>query len=260
MSHKARSWVAALGGLIVGVVLIWISAEVRNSSPRLSIFLQHVGSFIIASVVIGLIFQFWQMRGLLEDMWEEHDIVKSLRTAKLSRFDLEFEEADISWAQYFRDSDRVNLMFAYASTWRGRHRRQLRRFVEDRGSNLSVILPDPQDEFLMRTFARRFEQLEPQGVRDRVIAAQDYFRDLGDRGEADVKIYALARPMVFSFYQFNTDVVMATYRHRAERGVVITMVGERGGKLYKFLQDEWNWLVHQGVEEGVTRIVYPPGG
>ena len=99
-----RTAIGALALLVVGGVFIWGAAETRDlQDPRLSILLQHFGSFILASIVIALVFQFWQVQGLLEDMWEEAEIVKSLRSARLSRFDLEFEEADVPWAKYFRE-------------------------------------------------------------------------------------------------------------------------------------------------------------
>lgn len=80
-----RTLVAALVLLVIAMAFLWGASVTKDpADPNLSIFLQNFGSFVLASLAIGLIFQFWQMRGLLDDMWEEAEIVTSLRSALLS--------------------------------------------------------------------------------------------------------------------------------------------------------------------------------
>ena len=245
--------------LVLAVLLMFAASEAHASGKvRLSITLQHVGSFMLASVVVAAIFQFWQVRGLLEDMWEEAGIIRSLRSARLSLFALEFEDTDVPWAEYFKESDRVNIMFAYGRTWRGRHGTQLRDFVKNKNAKLRVILPNPEEESLMQELGRRFD-LSSEDVKSRIIEAQQDFFGLEKVGKAEIEVYAFSKPMVFSFYQFDSYVVMATYRHRSDRGAVINMAGKRGGELYKFVQDEWNWLVDEGIEKGLLTRIDQPG-
>ena len=252
-----RTLLAALVLLVPGVVLLWAASETAAEHPRLSITFQHLGSFVLASLVIALIFQFWQMRGLIDDMWERAEIVKSLRSARLSRFVVEdFEEVDVQWAQLIEDSNYIGILFSYGRTWRGRHIHQLREFLRDERARLDVVLPDTENDALMKGLGTRFG-LPPEEVKNRTEEAVSAFVGLNGPGRGMLSVYAFSRPIVFTCYRFDMHAVLTTYRHQSEKGPIITMVGEHGGDMYAFVKDELDWIMSGGVDEGLTRRIHP---
>ena len=204
--------------------MLWGASETEDCCKRLSIFLQYVGSFLIASVVMALVFQFWQIKGLLADMWEEADIVKSLRSARLSRFALGFQEADVPWTRLFRESDHVTVLFIYGRTWLGWHLDHLRAFLRDENVRLDVILPDPKNASLMQALALRF--LSADEIKTRIEATMREFAKLSEQGKGKVSLFAFSRPMVYSCYRFNTHAVLATYRHELEGDYKLDLTNE----------------------------------
>ena len=109
----------------------------------------------------------------------------------------------------------------------------------------------------MEVLATRFG-ITADELKVRIGEAVTFFTALEGAGAGTVQVYAFSKPLMFSFYRFDTHVVLATYRHRSDRGPVITMAGDRGGTLYTFVQDEWDWIVGPGIEEGFTRVLHPP--
>ena len=184
-----KTGLLALAVVALSLSLLWGASEAEAAQRlRLSITLQHLGSFMLASVAIALIFQLWQVRGLVEDMWEEAEIVKSLRSARLSRFTLDFQEAEVPWARLFRESDHVTILFLWGISWRGWHLTQLREFLQDEKAHLKVILPDAEKENLMQALALRF--LDADEIKRNIENAVQEFTQLGNQGKGKVTLFA----------------------------------------------------------------------
>ena len=215
----------------------------------------HVGSFVIASVVMALLFQFWQYRALLDDLFKRVRSADYWLRAGLSGFSASIHD-DVPWDELFRNNDRLSLMVAYARTWRNSHQSRLEAFVGRPRTTLNVVLPDPDVEDTMTELGRRFHTT-PDDVGKSIREARAFFEALGDRAHENstVAIYLLPRAPLFTFYLFNSRVVFATYRHRPGRGPIVTLLADRGGELYAWLEEEWQGIA--GGQEGDARRVYP---
>ena len=236
---QLKTLVASLAGLISGGVLLVSST---NLSAPWATLCANVGSFVIASVVMALIFQFWQLRGLLEDLFNRVRSAEQWTHSGISGFSVSIYD-NIPWNALFAESDRLNMMVAYARTWRNSHQALLEEFVKRPVTVLEVILPDPDVAESMCEFGRRF-QVSPDEVRGRIMEAIAFFVDLRAQAHqrSEVKIYLVAQTLQFSFYQFNRRVVFASYKHRPGRGSIITLLADRGGELYSWISDEWDGI------------------
>ena len=258
-----RSWqlAAGLSGLFVlaGLVLLFVSE--RLSAPW-STLVAQLGSFLVAAVAVALIFEFWQLRTLLEDLFDKIPSADEWRRSGIRRFSATFNDS-VPWAELFYKSDRLNLVVAYAMTWRNTNQEQLERFVRRQGTVLEVVLPDPERQESMEEFGRRFD-LPPEEVADRIREAVQFFQELAENAhnESIVRLYLWPRTLQFSFYRFNTRAVFASYRHPHGRGGVITLLAERDGELYSWISKEWDGMTADPGAE--ARQVYPendaPGG
>jgi hypothetical protein len=250
---RYRTAIAALLFLLVGVLFLVLSANVFDGV--LSVLSAHVGSFVIASVAMALIFEFWQLRALLDDLFAQIRAAEQIKEAGLTGFTVSFHDR-IPWEDLFNESNRLDVVVAYARTWRNTHERKLRDFLDDPDAILEVVLPDPGFDLAVGEMAHRFELEKDELVR-RIQQAKEWFEQLGNRGRGEVRVYYLRRALVYSMYRFNNKCIVASYRHRPERGEIVTVMGERGGSLYKWTRDEWYGMVRGGVESGLTEQVHP---
>jgi hypothetical protein len=244
--------IAALLGLLLGAAGLVIGAHLE--STWISVLLINIGSFIIASVVMALIFEFWQLRGLLDDLFRHARIAEQIQRAQLSGFSVSFYD-NVPWDELFKESNHLNIFVAYASTWRNTHHTHLQEFVSKRDTSLEVVLPDPEMSEVVSELALRFG-ISGDEVKKRIREAFEYFRGLGDHTQGIVRIYYLARAPQFTFYRFNNRAVFASYRHRPGRGTILTLVANRGGEFYEWVRDEWYGITRDGLSAGITRVAY----
>ena len=254
LSHSVqRTIIVALLSVLSGGVLLLIGASV--SKPWLSVLLLNVGAFIIASVAMALIFEFWQLRSLLDDLFAAAQVSEQLQRAQLSGFSVSFYDG-VPWDELFNESNRLDLMVSYARSWRNTQLMRLQRFLEREDAILEVVLPDPEVELTVNELATRFGT-DGEQVRRDIREAFDFFVTLAEGARGVVKIYYLARSPTFTFYRFNNRVVFATYRHQPGRGPILTLVAKRGGEFYDWVRTEWYGITKEGIKAGMTRLVYP---
>lgn len=247
-----RTLLASLLGVLLGGGLLIGSTQVH---PPWSTLLANVGAFVVASVVMALIFQFWQLRALLEDLFNRVQSAEQWRRSGISGFSASIYD-NIPWDELFAESDRLSMIVAYARTWRNSHQVRLEEFVRRPETVLEVMLPDPEVEESMVEFGRRFN-VASEEVRARVDEAIQFFTALGERAHANstVRVYLFPRTLQFSFYRFNRRAVFASYKHRPGRGSIVTLLADRGGELYSWIDEEWRETV--GRQDVGVRRVYP---
>lgn len=249
----ANTLILSLGAILVGVLLLVASGEVTGARKVL---FQHVGSFVIASVAMALIFEFWQLRSLLNDLYEQAGITEKIQRAGISSVSVLFQDG-VDWDRLFRESRRLGIVFAYGSTWRNTHQHRLREFLRAADAELDVVLPDPQNDIIMAEMALRFGEIPPDELRGRIQDATRFFIELDHQFAGTVRVFYVNRSLTHSFYRFDTKAVLASYRMRPGRGPVVTVVVDNGGELYEWIKDEWYGIVRDGIDDGTTERAYP---
>ncbi len=251
---KNTTIVASIIGILFGAILMLIGQS--TSINWLCVLLTHTGSFVIASVAIALIFQFWQMRGLLEELLSATRWAEQIEASGISGFSTNFHDS-VQWDKFFdrKRSNRLNIMFAYASTWRNAHQQHLEEFLSDGQTKVEVVLPDPEVTVIMEEMAFRFS-MSVNELKNKIHDAFLFFKNLGDNTPGEVRIYYIPRALTFSFYRFNNHVVLASYRHRPTRGSIMTLTAERGGDLYGWIREEWYGIVGNNEVAGIAREAY----
>lgn len=244
-----RTFLLAVLGILVGGVLLVIGANV--SPTWLSILLFNVGAFVIASVAMALIFQFWQLRSLLDDLYEHARITTQLRQARLSGFSVAFHDG-VPWEELFTGSASLQLMVAYAATWRNAQQARLEALVDKAGSRLEVILPNPEAVEVCEELGRRFDTNVDE-TKKRIEEAIQFYRVLQSRTKGTMRIYLYNRPPLFTFYIFDRRAVFTTYRHSRGRGPILTLMADRGGEMFTWLTEEWNAIT--GAESKSSGVV-----
>ncbi|MGH8316127.1 MAG: hypothetical protein ACRETU_13365 [Steroidobacterales bacterium] len=104
------------------------------------------------------------------------------------------------------------------------------------------MLPNPDNAAVVAELSRRYEmtaEVLSANIRESVA----FFGELGRGGQAHVVVYLYAKTPVYTFYRFNSRVVVALYRHRSGRGPIVTFTAEHGGECYEWIVSEWQAIM-----------------
>lgn len=155
--------------------------------------------------------------------------------------------ADVKWPDLFRDATKVDIVVAYASTWRNAHRDQLQHVARDPHARIRIFLPDPTDDATVDNLAQRFHTTR-DSLRIKVEEAVQDFRELAVPGGADLKVYVRKGDFVFSCYRFGTQAVLTMYSHSRKRQTHVPAFVVSGGDLFAFVYDEIQEILEQSSE------------
>jgi hypothetical protein len=254
---RAKAIIISLVVLIVGIVLLAIGGALQGWRLTFGSLFAALGSFVIASVAVTLAVQQWQLSAFLEQFFAEMKVGEDLKRSGIARFWLYFQ--DVPWEELFDRSTSLDIVFAYAERWRDEHRHRITAMLEKGGSRLRIVLPDPDNDTVVAGLALQFQR-PPAELREKIRAAQADFERIARGTKAHVEIFFVARPLVFTFYRFDGEAVLTTYRHQPGRGDVLTLLILKSGELYGWLSKEWYGLTEDAVKLGQARCIFKQDG
>jgi hypothetical protein len=246
-----RFIVLSLVAVLVGGGLLWWASDAGawDGHGTAQTFVSQIGSLIIASVALALIWDLVGKRAFASEVLESARVGADVAVAGLLQVGTSYLE-DVQWRDLFENSSKIDLFFAYAGTWRGAYHVELERFVARGGTRLRVFLPDCDDEPAIRDLAIRFSLDEPE-LKNRIRQARADFVALGARARVDVAVYFHTGDSLFSAYRFDRTAIVTLYSHARNRRNVPTFVCRDGGSLYEFVREELRSIEEQ------SRVVYP---
>lgn len=159
---------------------------------------------------------------------------------------------EVEWEPLFKDAMKVDIVVAYANTWRNTHLHRLKAVAATKGARLRIFLPDPGDQPTMDALARRFATTASD-IASKVREAICEFSKLETQGGATVQVYTRPGDMLFSCYRFDQRAVITLYSHQRRRTQVPTWVVKHG-TLFTFVYDEVDAIRTQST------LVEPGGG
>lgn len=239
----------------IGVFLLYVTADstkpVWTKHPSWQSVLQQLGGLLLVTTAITLLWESIGKRAFLDEILAKAKISKELSFSGITQVTDSFHR-DIGWRDYFDSANKLDIFFTYGKTWRNTHLEDFQRFVARHGARLRVVLPDPEDDQVVRELARRFKYTTEKLI-ELIREAEKYFRDLQSqavKNGASVELWFLPAAPHFTFYRFNKIVIVALYSHRRERTPVPTFVCESGGTFYEYIRREFDAMIS---EEGLAR-------
>jgi hypothetical protein len=245
-SRRLRITATVLAVLLLAVLTLVISEHI--GIKWLSTLLNELGSILIASTALALVFDYWQKEAFFNDLFRQARIATQVRASGLVGFSLTPHDK-VDWDDLFGQSTKLDVFFVYGSTWRHAHRHRVVSMLTKRTAKLRAMLPDPASSDAIDELARRF-RVAPDDLVGRIRDAIEYFDELGREFPDKVEVILIHRSLVFSFYRFDGMAVLALYKHQGGRGGVPTLLAERGGSLYDFVRDEWDGIVREESDAG----------
>ncbi|KWE84935.1 hypothetical protein WL81_26295 [Burkholderia ubonensis] len=167
----------------------------------------------------------------------------------------------VDFSKLIRAANKLDIFVCYANTWRNSYEQDLRVLARKPNSRVRLIVPDPTNQRIIEELAHRFNAGNAQEIVDKIDTAQREFKGIFTAAEshADFSIWTHHETPVTSFYRFDNVAVVTLYKHARGRGDTPTIVAERPGGLYSYIENEVDAMVKGvGGHAPLATCVFPP--
>lgn len=239
-----RSWlIAVVIGVIGGGLIYWSTLNVWVGKEIYRNLVVAFGYFFLAPVAIGVLWELFIRRAFVDEIISSFRIAEEVTSAGIVGYTNNFNTG-IDWDSYFNNASKLDMLFSYGATWRNMNERNFKDFV-NKGGEIRVVLPDPNDDNTVSELARRFYYTKDQ-LQSRINEAIQFFKGLkSNTSNAKIEVWLLPKPPLFSFYKFDNTIIMALFNHRPGRVGVPTIITQRGGMLFNFISAEFDAMIEE---------------
>lgn len=241
-----RTWLTAIVVTALGILMLFL-AEFKvlwASNQSIQSILRDIGSLLIASVAISLLWELVGKRAFLDELLPKVRLSEDILSAGIIGFKSTVFGGEVDWDSLFHNVRELDILYSYGMTWfnfnRGRLNEAIKRHIKVR-----VVLVDPDDDNTIAILARRYNQ-EAEQVKAKIKESVEYLTKLRDKG-AKISIWLLPAVPLYSFYRFDHTILISLYSHLPE---------EQSGKGPVFLLDE-KGILSKFVLEEFDRMVRP---
>jgi hypothetical protein len=222
--------------LLVGLGLLWwSSADVWGGLGGLQSVVSQAGGLLVATAVLAVVWEHFGRRAFASEVMEIANVGADVEQAGIVKITDQYLD-DVAWNDLIVGCMKVDIVVAYARTWRGHHLERLRAVAKRKDTRLRVFLPNPDDARTMEILAARFGS-DVDGVRAEVRGAITDFCGLASPGGGVVEVWVRPGDVVFSCYRFDQRAVLTLYSHAKRRTSVPTFV-MKAGTLWTFVYGE----------------------
>lgn len=245
---NSRLYLVAVLVAVAGLALLYAGGrdDWFRSRPGLQILISQVGSVLLAAVALSLLWEWFGKRSFADEILEKVGIGSDVDRAGLTRITDQYLK-DVEWERYLQGAEKLDIVVAYARTWRRTHWAQLQDVAKSSKARIRIILPDPAHHATLVVLADRFSRTPPDLKTDIDEAIAD-FCSLTTDGGAQVELYLHKGDYVFSCYRMDSVAVISMYSHSRKRRSVPTIVCRSGGSLFDFVYDEITDMIESATE------------
>lgn len=227
-----------VGGFVVLGAAFLVASEHPDLEPNLpwaAAIAAQLGGLFLATGALTVAWELLGKRAFADEIWSKAELAGDLKKSGITKVTDQYLE-EPRWNDFFRDARRIDIVVAYANTWRNMHSDRIEAACRN-GARVRVFLPDPGDSVTMENLARRFKTNAAE-VERRVREAALEFAEIGVTTSNPVQVFKRPGDLVFSCYKFDSTVVLTLYSHSQQRrGSVPTFVATEGS-LVKFASDD----------------------
>ena len=243
---------------IIGFILITVGTKPASESitqTRLDVILVSVGATLLSAGVLSSLWELLAKRAYTEETLKRVGLKNDVVKAGVVQFVDNFRSSEIDWGDLLGNAKELDLFVCWAYTWRNMNKEKLEGILSRKGGKIRLILPDLDDELIVKRLSHDFKGYDEEKVRQRISDAIDFFKELdSNAASGQVEIWCISRSPQFSWYRVDTKVIFAFSAHRG-KDAVPTIVGQQGGFLYDFAVMEFEFLFEP--TQSTSRRVYP---
>ena len=235
--------VLALVFVLLGVVVLWVSGldDLKENAP-LSGFLSQLGGLLLATGLITITWDLFGRRAFADEILAKAKLSTDVVDSGLIRVTDQYLD-EVEWADLFENVNKLDIVVAYANTWRNTHRARLQAAAR-RGCRIRAFLPDHRDDDTMKILADRFD-MQPSDLKSKVQEAVTDLKALPAPASAPVQVYLRCGDLVFSCYRFDSRAVLTLYSHSRERRTNVPTFVTKNGSLFTYVYAELEAIAQQ---------------
>jgi len=227
---------------LLGLVMLYVSAPVQAAGyHRSGTLLEESGAAIFISGVLAALWEKAGKRAFADEILAKANMSRDLAEAGMDVVTHSFKDERINWDQLFKNACRLDLFVAYGHSWRNTQSERIDRLLSDPNATIRVVLPDPDDEDMVKGLSGRFE-MEPDVVKQEIEETRKFFERRIKKARGKVEVYFSRIMPLFTFYLFNNKVVFALYNHRRGQQLVPSFICSKEGFLFQFFSDEFEGI------------------
>ncbi|MGU3192121.1 hypothetical protein ACVYF0_16765 [Vibrio cholerae] len=257
-----RTYIVSILIFMVGVLFLVAGEKITFSKECLWIkyVISNFGSLLIASVSIAMLWELFSKRSFLDELLAKTGLAEDLRTVGVIGVSLNPVRGP-DFSKIIRSSERLDIFVCYANTWRATFEEDLKFLAAKKNCRIRLIVPDPDNKEIMKDLAKRFNANDAANMEGRIKQAITEYKTLFKsvpNSTLDFSVWIHDETPVSSFYRFDGCAVITLYKHAKGRGNAPTIVAERGGALYTYIENEIDSMV-KGIEphEQLARKIFP---
>lgn len=226
--------------------------EWLKSVPPVHSVIRDLGALLVSTVTIATLWELAAKRAFLTELMAKAKLAEEIRTAGIVSVTTDFLRG-IDWQHMFKTVKNLDIFFSYGRTWRNTNRKELIEIAQCSDTKIRVVLPDPQNDELMKELGRRFRK-SPEELKKLIWEAYDDFENIFKY--SDFSLWFLPESPMFSFYRFDHLVILAFFKHGTGENVSLpTFKVEQGGTIYKFVRREFDLFIQE--PRGLAKKVFP---
>jgi len=257
-----RTYIASAIIFIIGIFLL--AAGEKTTFPEGYLWVKSItsnfGALLIASVSIAMLWELFSKRSFLDELLAKTGLAEDIRTVGITGISLNPVRGP-DFSKIIRSSERLDIFVCYANTWRATFEEDLKFLATKKNCRIRLIVPDPDNQEIMKDLAKRFNANDATTMQSRIRQAINEYKALFasvPNQTLDFSIWIHDETPVSSFYRFDRCSVITLYKHAKGRGNAPTIVAERGGALYTYVESEIDSMV-KGIDPHgqLARKVFP---
>ncbi|HLR95483.1 MAG TPA: hypothetical protein VK053_13225 [Jiangellaceae bacterium] len=228
--------------VVAGGLILWWSTAWTSSEP-MAAFLGQLGGLLVATGLLAVAWDVFGRRAFAREVLAKARLSADVVDSGVTKITDQYLR-EVAWEDLFDDARHVDIVVAYAATWRNTHWSRLETVASVQGASIRVFLPDPDDAATVANLSRRFGKTT-DAVEDLIREAASAFASLRRPNGASVEVFFRAGDALFSCYRFNQRAVFTLYSHSGARQTSVPTFVVAGGDLFKFIRNEIDAIATQ---------------
>lgn len=229
-----RTFLATAIAVIVGLAMIAFTGGFEVATFRSMV--QNVGSFLIATVGLALLWELVTKQSLLQEIRSMFQLSEGLRRSGITALDL-----SPGWFDDDTAAKEVDILYACSEEESWPHEKALEKLVQgvqSPGGRIRIFLPDPHTDHVVWLLGRRLGDRESE-IHNRLEGWKTRLLELSEAHPSiQWEIFVLTQPPGFSYFRADDRARVWLCKHVKDLRTAPLFRFREGGDQFEFFAEE----------------------
>ena len=251
-----RTILASIIIALIGIAIMYIGYNMDSKNIIARQIFINIGSVLIVSIALAFLWNLAVRRSFIKEMQEEwitsaknsffqdlnkeFKINEQVRKSGIIGFSRNFHDC-VNWEDHFNNAVSCELFFSYAENWRHSHQTAIMEMAQRQNVAIKIYLPNPDNTKIMEELARRYSNPVDK-IKQKITEAVEEYALWFKGKNAKMSIYFVDVSPLFTFYRFDSTVIIPFHKHAPGRGSVPVIIANKNGDMYDFILTEADYM------------------